>query len=68
MSKLKNNFITNYLVSSWSEIKKVSWPKRSEVLNHTIIVLISCTIAIAITTAIDYGLTYVVQYIVEKRG
>lgn len=68
MSKLKNNFITNYLVNSWSEIKKVSWPKRSEVLNHTIIVLISCTIAIAITSAIDLGLTYVVQYIVERRG
>jgi len=68
MSKLKNNFITNYLVGSWSEIKKVSWPKKEEVVNHTIIVLISCAVAIAITSAIDLGLTYIVQYIVERRG
>lgn len=68
MSKLKNNFIINYLVGSWSEIKKVSWPKRSEVLSHTIIVLVSCVVAIAITAAIDYGLTFLVQYIVERRG
>ena len=68
MSKLKNNFIVNYLVGSWSEIKKVSWPKNSDVLNHTIIVLISCAIAVAVTSAIDYGLTYMVQYIVERRG
>lgn len=68
MSKLKNNFLTNYLVGSWSELKKVSWPKTSEVINHTVIVLISCAVAIAITSAIDYGLTYLVQYIVERRG
>ena len=68
MSKLKNNFIVNYLVGSWSEIKKVSWPKTSEVVNHTVIVLISCAVAIAITSAIDLGLTYLVQYIVERRG
>jgi len=68
MSKIKNNVITNYLVGSWAELKKVSWPKRSEVVNHTVIVLISCAIAIAVTAAIDYGLTFVVQYIVENRG
>jgi preprotein translocase SecE subunit len=68
MSRIKNNFIINYLVGSWSEIKKVSWPKREEVINHTLIVMISCGIAIAITSAIDYGLTYVVQYIVQRRG
>lgn len=68
MSKIRNNFVANYFVSSWFELKKVNWPKRAEVVNHTIIVLVSCAIAIAITSAIDYGLTYLVQYIVERRG
>lgn len=68
MSKIKNNSLVNYLIGAWSELKKVSWPKKSEVVNHTIIVLVACGVAIAITSAIDYGLTYVVQYIVEIRG
>lgn len=65
---IKNNFIVNFLVGSWEELKKVSWPSRTEVINHTIIVLISCAIAIAITSAVDYGLTSLVQFIVERRG
>ena len=66
--KMKNNIIVNYFTSSWHELKKVSWPTRKEVLNHTVIVVISASIAIAVTGAIDYGLTYVVQYIVQNRG
>lgn len=65
---MKNNIVTNYFVSSWAELKKVNWPTRKEVLNHTIIVVISCTVAIAITAAVDYGLTYFVQYFVQSRG
>lgn len=65
---MKNNFIVNYFVSSWTELKKVNWPTKKEVLNHTIIVVISATLAIAITGAVDYGLTYLVQYLVQTRG
>lgn len=65
---MKNNFIVNYFVSSWHELTKVSWPTRQEVLNHTVIVVISASIAILVTGAIDYGLTYVVQYLVQNRG
>ncbi len=68
MSKITNNFIVDYLTSSYQELRKVSWPKRTEVLNHTLIVIVSCAIAIVVTSAIDYGLTYLVQYIVERSG
>lgn len=65
---MKNNKIINYFVGSWNELKKVSWPTRKMVMNHTVIVIVSVAIAIVITGAIDYGLTYVVQYVVENRG
>lgn len=65
---MKNNKIINYFISSWSELKKVSWPSKKEVFNHTIIVVISATAAIIITGAIDLGLTKLVQYIVQNRG
>jgi preprotein translocase subunit SecE len=65
---MKNNLVVNYFVGSWAELKKVSWPTKKEVLNHTVIVLVSATLAIAITGAVDYGLTYLVQYLVQTRG
>jgi len=64
---MKNNFLTNYFKGAWNELKKVSWPTRNDVLNHTIIVIISVLIATAIVAALDYGLSYLVQYIVERN-
>lgn len=64
---MKNNIVFKYFAGSWDELKRVSWPTKKEVLNHTIIVLVSSMIAIAITAAIDYGLTYVIQYLVENK-
>lgn len=65
---MKNNIIVSYFISAWAELKKVKWPTKKEVLNHTIIVVVSSALAIAITGAIDYGLTYLVQYFVQTRG
>ena len=65
---MKNNFIFKYFAGAWNELKKVSWPSRKEVVYHTIIVTIAAVVAIGITSALDYGLSYLVQLIVEKRG
>lgn len=65
---MKNNFIVNYFVGSWNELKRVSWPTRKEVIDHTIVVLVSMVAAIAITSAIDYSLTALVQYFVTRQG
>ena len=62
------NPILSYLKGVWSELKKVSWPTRQEVINHTVIVVVSIALAIAITSAIDYGLTTLVQYLVTNKG
>ena len=39
-----------------SEVKKITWPGRSEVVKNTIIVLIMCAIIGALIWAIDFGL------------
>lgn len=64
---MKNNFLFNYLKGAWSELKKVSWPSRKDVINHTVIVAISVIVATAIVAALDFGLSYLVQYIVERK-
>ncbi|MEI8143171.1 MAG: preprotein translocase subunit SecE [Candidatus Berkelbacteria bacterium] len=64
---MKNNFLARYFSGVWNELKKVSWPTRQEVLNHTVIVVISATIAVAVTGLVDLGLSKLIQYFVETR-
>jgi preprotein translocase SecE subunit len=64
---MKNNIIFSYFSGVWSELKKVSWPTFKEVINHTIIVIVSALIAIGITMAADYGLSKLVQYLIEQQ-
>jgi preprotein translocase subunit SecE len=59
--------ITDYFKGVWSELQKVTWPTKKEVLNHTIIVLVSAGIAIAITASIDFGLTKLIEYLVQNK-
>lgn len=61
-----NNIIFNYFKGVWSELKKVSWPTRTEVINHTVIVLISAVAAISLTALADFGLTKLVEFLVQK--
>ena len=65
---MKITAISSYFVGVWSELKKVNWPTPAQVANHTVIVLVSGMIAMGITAALDYGLTQLVQYIVQNRS
>lgn len=44
-----------------SELKKVHWPKKKELINYTWIVLSSVAVVSLIIFAIDKGLSFVVQ-------
>jgi preprotein translocase subunit SecE len=65
---MKNLNIVTYFKGVWAELKKVSWPTGKQVVDHTIIVLVSAAIAIALTAAVDFGLTKLVEYLVQNRG
>ncbi len=65
---MKNNRAIKYVIGAWNELKKVSWPSRGMVVYHTIIVLIVAVVAIASTSAIDFGLSALVQKIIENRS
>lgn len=54
-----------YFQGVWSELKKVSWPTRTQVVNHTVIVIVSVVIAIGVVTVIDFGLSMAVEYIIS---
>lgn len=61
------NSIKKYFESVYNELKKVSWPSRATIINHTIIVLVSSVVAMAIVAAIDYGLAEAIKYYVSLK-
>ena len=52
--------IINFLRESRSELKKVSWPSREEVLTSTRVVIISILIIAAVIALVDYVIKTVV--------
>ena len=58
--------ISNYFVQSYNELKKVTWPKRADVIRLSIIVIISTLVAMAIVVGLDWILSKVINYFVMK--
>ncbi|OGY45618.1 MAG: preprotein translocase subunit SecE [Candidatus Buchananbacteria bacterium RIFCSPLOWO2_01_FULL_46_12] len=58
------NRLINYIKASQLELKKVIWPSKKEVTNHTALVIgISLALA-AFLGAVDYLLTLLVETII----
>jgi preprotein translocase subunit SecE len=53
-TRLQNNAIVGYLRETWFELKKVSWPTRSEAVNLTIIVIVATAFLAAVLSAMDF--------------
>lgn len=61
------NKLTTYFQGVWAETKKVTWPTRKQVINHTTIVIVSVVIAMVIFGLIDLGLSKVLEFLIIKR-
>jgi len=51
------NFFTkikNYFVSSYQEIKKVSWPTKNQVINFALSLLVLCLVVIIFIGLFDF--------------
>ncbi len=53
--------ISIFLKEVASEMKKVSWPMRQEVIKHTLIVIVVCIIVALFLGGIDYLFTYLLD-------
>jgi len=57
--------IKRYLREVWSELKKVSWPQRKEIIASTVVVIL-CTFIIAFFLGIvDVALQKVLGYLIR---
>jgi len=52
----------SYLTSSYEELKKVIWPTRKELVNHTLIVILICALFVVITSTFDVALNAVYNW------
>jgi|YelNatPaOPRAMG01_1025707.scaffolds.fasta_scaffold55436_2 preprotein translocase subunit SecE len=57
------NAIITYLKESYSELKKVNWPTKKEVVNLVLIILASVVIAGIVIGVLDFLLTKIVEFI-----
>ena len=48
---------------SIAELKRVTWPSRAEVINYTLIIIATVTLAGLILGIIDYGLSTGINFI-----
>lgn len=58
------NPIVDYLQGAKSELKKVQWPTRQEVINHTITVIIISLVIAAFIGAADFGLSALLERLI----
>lgn len=58
--------IQNFFTGSLEELKKVVWPSRPEVTSHTMIVIISIAISMALVAIIDFGLFSLIQWLIYR--
>ena len=60
--------ITRFVKEVRSELRKVIWPSREQLINNTITVLLFCVIIGAIIFLFDTGLTYLVANFLTKTA
>jgi preprotein translocase subunit SecE len=54
-----------YIGEVKSELKKVTWPTRREVMNSTMVVLIAVVVMTALIFAFDYGSSELVLFLFD---
>lgn len=59
--------IREYFRGVATEVKKITWPSRQEIISHTATVVVAIIVATAIFGAIDLGLSKLIERFVIFR-
>lgn len=61
MVKIVSQF-KKFITGSLVEAKKITWPSKKQLFEHSLVVIGALIISLVIIAAIDYGLSYVVKH------
>lgn len=56
--------LRNYFQTAYAELQKVIWPSRRDVVNHTMVIVLSVIGAIIFLGVIDYLLTLFLKNVI----
>jgi preprotein translocase SecE subunit len=56
----------SFIREARQELKTVQWPNRRDTGRATVVILVVSAIAAAVTGALDVGLTYLVEQVIQK--
>ncbi|MFD2672486.1 preprotein translocase subunit SecE [Marinicrinis sediminis] len=67
LSRLKQGFGStfSFFSDSWSELKKVRWPKRKELVSYTIVVLVTVIFVGVYFAVLDLGLSELIRLVFD---
>jgi preprotein translocase, SecE subunit, bacterial len=66
LAKMKQSFgsFFAFFGDSWSELKKVKWPKRKELISYTIVVIVTVLLIAIYFWALDIGISQLVDLVI----
>jgi preprotein translocase subunit SecE len=67
IQKMKHGFgnAFSFVTDSWSELKKVKWPSRKELVSYTIVVLVTVTFVTIYFAVLDLGISEVLRLVFQ---
>lgn len=67
LAKLKRSFgsMFGFFADSWTELKKVRWPNRKEMISYTIVVFVTVTFVAIYFAVLDLGLSELLQLVFD---
>lgn len=57
MATLTNNAVVNYFRTSYEELRKVTWPSRTETIRYTLAVILMCVLVATYFGLLDWALS-----------
>jgi preprotein translocase subunit SecE len=61
LARMKNTF--SFFSDSWSELKKVKWPSRKELISYTLVVLFTVAFVTLYFYVLDLGISELLRLV-----
>ncbi len=62
------NNIKSYFRGVVTEAKKVVWPTKKEVINHTLVVIVAVIVIMTVFGSFDFGLSKLLEFVIKSQG
>ena len=65
MAENKTNKAMKFFRETKAELKKVSWPSKSQLINNTVVILVFIVIATLVLSLLDVGFQKLLSFVIK---